>query len=182
MKKIVGFILISTMFVVLPQVLLAEEVCGGQIQVNPDCEQVSSKWQMSCCPSGYEVIGVAQSVAADQMQAGHAICRNQTKGNVFIATRTYKPNPVLLLCEEGETLAALQYKKNKKINAIQALSVGCENKGTLQVRQNKLIGLSKKDKVIETSKGSSRQVVGIAQKSVENSETANVSCLSLITK
>jgi len=104
------FICLATLASLLIASVSYAQYCGGNIQYSSDLTGNSRPWNVSCCPTGYRVQGIACADLPPKQDFGDgcsAICRSISKGNIMQPANDFQRHPALYQCDKTEVLAGI---------------------------------------------------------------------------
>lgn len=105
------------------------QYCGGNLVPNNDLGGNNRGWNVSCCPAGYRVQGVAcADLPPDQdlLDGCSAVCRSIAKGNIMQPAYDFQRTPTVYQCDKTEVLAGIMCKdRNFEGKGDDDVSDGC---------------------------------------------------------
>lgn len=161
-----------------------------RVESASDLSKNNRSWNISCCPEGYRVHGLACSDIVGGKDDGDgcsAVCRSITKGDIMQPHNDFQRAPGIYRCEPSEVFVGVACKDNDdhgggvNSDVADSCTAICEktNGSTRYVENNDLHNTGRSWNVVQIPLGS-RRVSGVACKDLQNGSSDRLDGCTII--
>lgn len=187
--------MLATVFVLgatLSSGAVLAQYCGGEIEVVGDLVGNNRAWNISCCPEGYRVHGVACADLPPDQDFGDgctAVCRSTTAGNTMQPNADFQRVASVFQCQPSEVMVGIICKDAHGVGTGQNSDVAdgctpvCQNptsKATRDVLNADIAGNPRSESRVMAY--GSKRVVGIACQDLQKGSSDRLDGCTLIVK